>query len=126
MSEEIDANAGSLRKYRTPWKGQLVLACRKCQKKLKHEGKQSRLAKLSKTLKKLARRDVAGPALHIVDVSCLKLCPKGGVTVCTEEQLGRNECSIVRNKSDLLQLLEQCKRHLPGVSDGAAGLTDTV
>jgi predicted metal-binding protein len=101
MSEE------TLRICRTPWKGQLVLACRKCQKKLKDDGKKTKLAKLSKQLKKLARRDESAPMLHVADVSCLKLCPKGGVTVCTEQQLMRNECSIVRTTGDLRQLLGQ-------------------
>lgn len=111
MSEEIVdpegavASRGSLRSYPGPWEGQIVLACRKCQKKLKHSGKKDGIAKLSKELKKRGRRE--GVALRVIGVSCLKMCPKGGVTVCTQRQLGRGECSIVRTKADVDALAGQ-------------------
>jgi hypothetical protein len=92
MSEVI-VSRDELRSYRAPWKGQLVLVCRKCQRKLK---KSSGIAKVAKGLKKQE-----GPKLHIIQVPCLKMCPKGGVTVCTQGQLARGECSIVRSKEDL-------------------------
>ena len=89
----------SLRTYRTAWKGQLVLVCRKCQKKLRHSGKRKGLAKLGKQLKQ--------QQFHVIEVSCLKLCPKGAVTVCTQQQIGRNECSLVRGKADVDALIRQ-------------------
>jgi hypothetical protein len=108
MSEENDNPAiavatdhqTGLRSYRAPWKGQVILVCRKCQKKLRHAGKKNRLAKLAKYLKKRTRQDENGLQLHVIEVSCLKLCPKGGVTVCAQRQLACNECSIVRSKAD--------------------------
>ena len=99
MSEEI------VKSYRAPWKGQLVLVCRKCQRKLKHSGRKNGIAKLAKELKKRARRDEDGPRLHVIQVPCLKMCPKGGVTVCTQNQLARGECSIVRTIEDMEALL---------------------
>jgi predicted metal-binding protein len=99
MSEEI------VKSYRAPWKGQLVLVCRKCQRKLKHSGRKNGIAKLAKGLKKWARRDENGPRLHVIQVPCLKMCPKGGVTVCTQGQLARGECSIVRTIEDMEALL---------------------
>jgi hypothetical protein len=96
----------ALQTYRIPWKGQLVLACRKCRKKLKRS---DAAAKLSKALKRRARRDEDGPKLRIIEVPCLKMCPKGGITVCTQGQLGRNECSIVRKRADVDSLYQQCK-----------------
>jgi len=98
-----------VRTYPAPWKGQLVLVCRKCQNKLKHGGKKNGLAKLKKALKKRGRQDEDGLRLHVVDVSCLKLCPKGGVTVCTQQQLKDEECSIMRTSADVDLLLQQCK-----------------
>jgi hypothetical protein len=95
------SNERSLRSYRAPWKGQLLLICRKCQKKLKHGGKKKSLAKLGKTLKK------DRPQFHVIEVSCLKMCPKGAVTVCTQQQLARGECSIVGTGADVDALLEQ-------------------
>jgi predicted metal-binding protein len=99
-----------VRAYPAPWKGQLILACRECQKKLKYEGKKSGLAKLRKMLKKRARKDEDGPRLHVVDVSCLKMCPKGGVTVCTQQQLEGNQCAILRTGADVDALLSDCKQ----------------
>jgi hypothetical protein len=99
----------SVRGYRAPWKGQLVLACRKCQKKLKRSGKKNWLAKLTKTLRKRARQNGDELRLHIIDVSCLKLCPKDGITLCTQAQIARQECSIVRTKADVDSLLDQFK-----------------
>ena len=98
-----------MQSYPIPWKGQLVLACGKCQQKLKR-GKTKDCAKLSKALKKRAHRDEDGLKLRITEVACLKMCPKDGVTVCTQGQLGRNECSIVRTRADVDSLYEQCKR----------------
>jgi hypothetical protein len=97
------------RSYRAPWKGQLVLACRKCQKKLKHSSKKNGAANIKKALKKRARGDKDGLSLHVISVPCLNLCPKGGVTVCTQQQIGNNECSIVRTGADLDALFAQCK-----------------
>jgi predicted metal-binding protein len=97
---------GVLRTYRAPWKGQIVLVCRKCQKKLRG-GKKNGIAKLGKELKKRAEPGEDGPQLRVIQVSCLKLCPKGGVTVCTQEQLARNECSIVRTRTDVDALIRQ-------------------
>ena len=79
----------------------------KCQAKLKHGGKKNGLAKLKKALKKRARQDEQGPRLHVVDVSCLKMCPKGGVTVCTQQQLEDEECSIMRTRADVEALILQ-------------------
>lgn len=106
-----------LRSYRAPWKGQLVLVCRKCQGKIKHEGKKSGLKKLNKVLRKRARKDEAAPALHVVNVSCLKLCPKGGVTVCTGRQIGLGQCSIVRSRADVDALLDLCKEQAGSTQD---------
>jgi predicted metal-binding protein len=105
MSEEI-ISPEKIRSYRAPWKGQLLLVCRKCQKKLKHSGKRNRMAKLAKGLKRRSRHDDDGTKLHVIQVPCLKMCPKGGVTVCTQAQLALGECSIVRTKEDVEVLLE--------------------
>jgi hypothetical protein len=98
-----------MQSYRIPWRGQLVLACGKCQKKLKRSKRKDKGAKLSKALKRRARQDEDGLKLRVIEVACLKMCPKGGITVCTQGQLGRNECSIVRTRADVDSLYEQCK-----------------
>ncbi len=107
MSEEVvTQDREVVRSYQVPWKGQLVLVCRKCQKKLKHGGKRKGIAKLGKALKKRARDAEDGLKLHVIEVPCLKMCPKEGVTVCTQRQLGRGECSIVWSGADVDALIE--------------------
>jgi hypothetical protein len=71
----------NVKSYPVPWQGQLILASRKCQKKLKGDLTLPVLAKLKKTIK---RRNMERPdlALHIINVPCMDLCPKDGVTVC--------------------------------------------
>jgi predicted metal-binding protein len=96
-----------LRSYQGAWKGELVLICSKCQKKVKHKGGNKKLAKLGKTLRKRASRH-AGLEIAPREVACLKMCPKDGVTVCTSTQAARHECSIVRSVSDLDSLLDRC------------------
>ena len=108
MSEEI-ISPEKIRSYRAPWKGQLLLVCRKCQRKLKHQGQKNRLAK---GLKKQARHDDVGTRLHVIQVPCFKMCPKGGVTVCTQAQLALGECSIVRTKQDVEALLESTQHSI--------------
>jgi predicted metal-binding protein len=101
----IDVQAPGLNTYRAPWKGQIVLVCRKCERKMKHAGKQSSLAKLAKLLKKRTKHNEEGQRLRVVEVACMKMCPKGGVTVCTQQQLSRHECCIVRTKADVEALV---------------------
>jgi hypothetical protein len=61
--------------YTAPWQGQLILACKKCQKRVKKDGGPKALANLKKTLKK-------NDSLHVLPMSCVDLCPKNGVVIC--------------------------------------------
>jgi predicted metal-binding protein len=90
--------------YRAPWQGQLLLACRKCQKKLKGERDLRALAKLKKTVKRLNKEHVGKP-LHIINVPCMDLCPRHGVTVCETESTPRR-LSILRSESDIELLFD--------------------
>lgn len=76
-----DWMANSLKSYAPTWKGNLLLACRKCQKKLKNEPGLRALAKLKKTIKRQNRQHPDNP-LHLISVPCLDLCPKRAVTIC--------------------------------------------
>jgi hypothetical protein len=116
--DPLNAGEQGLRTYRGPWKGQILLACRKCQKKLKQDGKKNGIAKLGKAIKKRAKRHEDSADLRLVQVSCLKLCPKGAVTVCTQQQLSRNECSIVRTLADIDLLLAACPARSYQLIDG--------
>jgi hypothetical protein len=106
--------------YPVPWKGELLLVCRKCQKKLNHDSDKNGISKLRKALKKLARHDENAPRLHVLQGPCLEMCPKGGVTVCTQSQLGRGECSILRSSADIDALYRQYRSstldHIQGES----------
>ena len=95
---------GELRVYPAPWKGQLLLACGKCQKKLRRAGERTEVAKIKKAMK--ARAKLEGGRLRVIEVSCLKLCPKGGVAVCTQGQMAEGSCSIVWTGKDLNALYQ--------------------
>ena len=98
-----------LRTYPAPWKGQLVLACRKCQKKLRSHDGNGAAAKLKKALKSCAKHDRDSVRIRLVEVPCLKLCPKGAVAVCTQSQLGAGTCSMIRSEDDVQALYTECK-----------------
>ncbi len=100
---------GELRSYELPLKGQLLLACGKCQRKLKHGDDPAGLSSLKKLLKRASKAEVDGMRLHVLKVPCLKMCPKGGVTVCTAAQVARHECAILRSAEDAADLYAQCK-----------------
>jgi hypothetical protein len=112
---------GAVRSYQAPWKGELLLVCRKCQKKLKHNGKKNGISKLSKALKKRARHDENAPRLHVIQVPCLKMCPEGGITICTQHQLMRGQCSIVRSSADIDSLYRQYQGSTLNHIQGEAG-----
>ena len=93
------AGQAGLKSYSFPWQGQILLACGKCQRKLRKSGDPSGLGKLKKTLKK------SRPGIFVIRTPCLDVCPKGAVTVCTGEQAARGEFSILQNEHDLDALL---------------------
>ena len=88
--------------YPPTWHGDLLLACRKCQKKLKHESGKQSLAKLKKTLRRM-NRAAAGRPLHVINVPCMDLCPKGGVTVCAASHTP-HQLSILYSEQDLMRI----------------------
>jgi predicted metal-binding protein len=111
MQEEVEA-AATLKSYKGPWlkRGPLLLACGRCQRKLKPEaGDDVRaLARLKKSLRKRSRKTGAGIELLVVQTPCLRVCPRNGVAVVTQAQSGRGACSILRSKNDIDLLLAQC------------------
>lgn len=95
----ISKMPSELKSYAAPWDGRLVLACRKCQKKLKGDRALEALAKLKRTVKGLNRQH-AGNELFVINVACMDVCPKGGVTVCRPED-APGRVSILRSEEDI-------------------------
>jgi predicted metal-binding protein len=95
-------NENSLKTYIAPWHGQLLLACRKCQKKLRDDDQLRSLAKLKKTVKRHNKAH-PGAELFVLNVPCMDLCPKDGVTVCfpARQPVG---LSILRGEEDLARI----------------------
>jgi hypothetical protein len=93
---------GALKTYPVAWQGELILACRKCQKKLNREGDLRALAKLKKTVKRYNKRH-PDRLLHVINVPCMDLCPKDGVTVCCPTR-DSAQLSILRGEEDLHRL----------------------
>jgi hypothetical protein len=89
----------SIKCYPPTWEGDLLLACRKCQKKLKCEPGMRALAKLKKTIKRRNKQH-PGATLHLISVSCMDLCPKGGVTICLPANQSAT-LSILRNEAEI-------------------------
>ena len=90
------------RTYKSRYSGPVLLACKKCEKKLKPK------LKLKKKLKLLNRN---GPAtLHLIQVSCMKLCPKGGIAICAPQQLAsaNPRLQILYTEQDLVELHSSC------------------
>ena len=97
--------ANASKTYAAPWHGQILLACRKCQKKLKSDSDLRALAKLKQTIKRRNKEHLHQP-LHVIKVACMDLCPKDGVTVCRPAR-EPNRLSIVRNEEDIEKLFDQ-------------------
>ncbi len=98
--KEVGISRGApLRTFPGPWDGQILLACGKCQRKLRKHEDPARLGKLKKLLKH------AQPRLYVINTVCLDVCPKRGVTVCSAAQVARGEFSILRTTEDVARLL---------------------
>ena len=96
----------TLKTYTVPRTGQPILACRKCQKKLKRNPELRDLARLKKTVKE-QNREHPEQRVHVIHVPCMDLCPKRGVTICDPAQIP-NRLIIVRSKEDLEALRSRC------------------
>ena len=90
--------------YPAPWDGQVILACRKCQKKLKGDRDLRSLAKLKKAVKRYNKEHPQQP-LHVINVPCMDLCPRDGVTICNPAR-DPNRLSIVRGAEDIERLVD--------------------
>ncbi len=90
--------------YPTPWDTNLILACRRCQKRLRKTDNPPAFAKLKKWLKARARHEGAKKnPLHLIEIPCQKICPKAGVVVFSQPQLATHPASfsIIRNEAQM-------------------------
>jgi hypothetical protein len=95
-----------VRRFAPTWKGELVLACKKCQRKLrKHHGDPA-LARIRRWFRARGKRDPLGPAAFVINVPCMKLCPKNAVTLFPVRQLAADPpgISMARSEADLERL----------------------
>ena len=100
----------SLRTVSSRFRGPALLVCSKCERKLRKSGQHRHVARLRKSLRKLAKADAAARRVHTVAVSCLKLCPRGAVTVCTQANLRQTPptLTLIRTRQDVTELYRQC------------------
>ena len=97
---------GPIRSYRLKRaKGPILLACGKCQKRLKGDRNADGIVPLKKLLKGMSLEQGVRPP-YVIKIPCLKLCPKGGIVVMTGKQVDLGECSIVRSSEDADAILE--------------------
>jgi hypothetical protein len=85
--------------YPAPWQGKLILACKKCQKRLKKDGGPKALANLKKTIKSRNRQGSGNP-LHVLPMGCVDLCPAKGVVICIPAEAD-NQLRILWSSDDL-------------------------
>src|ERR1700761_2966910 len=88
--------------YAVPWQGRLVLACRKCQKKLKHAHGVEALGNIKKSIKARNKRQGQN-LLHVINIPCMDVCPKHCVAVCLPGEAGER-LHILRTEEDLESL----------------------
>ena len=94
--------APKLKSYPAQWHDhRLVLACRKCQKKLKHQDDLKPMANLKRTIKK--HNQGRPTPLHILNVKCMNLCPKNAVTLCIPVQ-AEGRLLILRSEANIDEL----------------------
>ena len=79
----IEASPGNILPIRVRWR-RVIGVCRKCSRKLDHEG-YGEDGDLS--LKKALKRD-GGRYIRVIDLKCLGVCPKGGISVIDSERPG--------------------------------------
>src|ERR1700759_3784398 len=94
-----------LKTYPPTWDGDLLLVCRKCQKKLRGDARYEALAKLKKTVKRLNKTH-PDAELHVIGVPCMDLCPKNAVTICLPVT-NPNGLSILREEAEVAALYER-------------------
>jgi hypothetical protein len=104
--EPIDTSdcGEALRMYRAPWKGEVLFVCKKCQRKMSRDAMPA-LAKVKKWFKKRAKKSKDAP-MHVIQIPCVDLCPKDGVTIFSRRQLMQEPSGvcIARTEADLEKL----------------------
>jgi predicted metal-binding protein len=95
----------AIKSYPPTWKGDLLLACRKCQKKLKGESGMRALAKLKKTIKRHNKMH-SGTELCLISVPCMDMCPKGAVTVCLPRKI-QTPLVLIRTEDEIEALYRE-------------------
>jgi ABC-type arginine transport system ATPase subunit len=80
-------NSSVARSYPAPWKGEIILACKRCQKRLRKSRPSARFARLRKWVHAKVRKDKLSAPVHLVEIPCQKICPKNGIVVCNRAQL---------------------------------------
>jgi hypothetical protein len=115
--------AAGLKSYITPWKSEVILACKRCQKKLRKQRQPPEFANLKKWVKTHSRKGKAKSAPHIIAVPCLKICPKGGIVVFSQSQLATSPArfSIISNGKQMEVLCTSGERARHGPEPGIHG-----
>jgi hypothetical protein len=95
--------APPLRSYVAPWKGEIVLVCKRCQKRLRKSHRPPPFKRVKKWLRAKLREDTPETKFHIIEIPCQKICPKNGIVICGGSQLRANpvRLSVIYNGSQM-------------------------
>jgi hypothetical protein len=99
MFKRTSNNPGP-RLCKLPLKSPVLLACGKCQRRLKQHGDPESLVPLKKLLKRISKQHGTRPPT-VLKVPCVKLCPGNGLVVLTPQQLAEHRCTILRTREDV-------------------------
>jgi hypothetical protein len=86
-----DRSRAEMRLYRTPWKGEALFACAKCQRKIGRRGGPKALGKIRKWFRRHSR---SGSPVSVLNIPCVGLCPKGGVTIFSARDLRQSPAGV--------------------------------
>ena len=114
MGKKHTATCGEIITARGPWR-EILLVCRKCGGKLKGGFGPKRKDELPDAFRELLRQAGRRREVRILEVGCLGVCPKGGITVMQGTRPG--EMLVVPEGMDLTQLAARLSG--PAASDAA-------
>jgi Fe-S-cluster-containing hydrogenase component 2 len=79
-----------MKSHPAPWSGEVLLACKRCQKKLRKSKASPEFARMRKWIKDRLRHEpwsAQKPGLHVIEIPCQKICPRNGIVVLRQSQL---------------------------------------
>jgi predicted metal-binding protein len=107
-----------LKDYAAPWQGEVIFACKRCQKRLRHHKHPSPISHLRRWLKD--RKSESHSAIHLIEIPCQNICPKKGIVAFGRAQLAsrRPRFAIVSTEKQLERFCQFATRSIARTKAG--------